>query len=234
MRLWSGRREAAIQAVAASVEARLRDQLGGLERMQAHMSEVLVATRADFDRRESDMERRELDVLRRESELVRAWERVAQVCERTVVSIEAERLDRQAFLGTLRELVASAGASGAAETTAPSPQAERVLSRAAFASPEDIDLVNVSDADDRGDDEGDRTVTLFDLSDTPVEVRCRFDDGWVGGFQICGGVELNGVVQYQLRRTSDGTVLPKLFDAADIRPIDQPLPPRQLGLWTRV
>ncbi len=108
----------------------------------------------------------------------------------------------------------------------------RTLTR--VASPLDIDLVSLSEADEKTNDAHNRVIEAFEPSDTPVEVRGSFDDGWVGGFQVCGGVELNGVVQYQLRRTSDGTVLPKLFDAADIRSIDQPLPVRQLGLWTRV
>jgi hypothetical protein len=220
--------------MAADVEARLRVQLDALERSQVTMAEMLQATRRDFERRESALERRESDLLRRESDLVRTCELVAQTCARIVQSNEAERADRQAFLGAIRELVASVVASRAVEPTESSPQAERVLGGAVFASPVDIDLVSVSEANDSSDDANDDlAVEAFDPPDTPVEVRGRFDDDWVCGFQICGAVERNGVVQYQLRRTSDRSVLPKLFDAADVRSLDQPLPVRQLGLWTR-
>ena len=236
MRFRSRRRVEAIRAVteiAAGVEARLRGQLDGLERTQAMMAELLRATRADLDRRESDSVRREADLVRREAELVRTWERVAQICEGTVESIGAERLDRQVFLGALRELVAVAAASRGVEPAEPSPHEERVLGGTVLAPTRHLDLVSLGETDDLGDNAEVQVVETVGSSDTPVEVRGRFDDGWVGGFQVCGVVDLNGVVQYQLRRSSDGTVLPELFDAADIRSVDEPLPVRQLGLWTR-
>ena len=129
MRLLSRRREAAIQAVAAGVEARLREQFDGLERMQATMTEVLLATRADLERRESDL-------ARRESDLVRVWDLVAESCERTIESIAAQGLERQAVLGALRELVAAVTTSRVVETTEPSPPGSHVLGGAVFATDE--------------------------------------------------------------------------------------------------
>jgi hypothetical protein len=48
-----------------------------------------------------------------------------------------------------------------------------------------------------------------------VELRSRFDDRWTHGFAIavCGHEE------YQVRRLSDGHVLPAWFPAAMLRPI---------------
>lgn len=48
-----------------------------------------------------------------------------------------------------------------------------------------------------------------------VELRSRFDDRWTHGFAIavCGDGE------YQVRRLSDGHVLPAWFPAAVLRPI---------------
>jgi hypothetical protein len=48
----------------------------------------------------------------------------------------------------------------------------------------------------------------------PVEVRNRFDDRWTHGFSVA----MVGDGSYQLRRSSDGSVLPAWFPAAMIRP----------------
>lgn len=48
-----------------------------------------------------------------------------------------------------------------------------------------------------------------------VELRSRFDDRWTHGFAVaeCGEGE------YQLRRLSDGAVLPAWFPAGMLRPV---------------
>ncbi len=48
-----------------------------------------------------------------------------------------------------------------------------------------------------------------------VELRNRFDDRWIRGFAVavCGDGE------FQLRRLSDGHVLPAWFPATSVRPI---------------
>ena len=51
-----------------------------------------------------------------------------------------------------------------------------------------------------------------------VEVRCRFDGTWVGGFQIAEGTDVGVEERYQLVRLSDGVVLPELFSRDDVRP----------------
>lgn len=47
-----------------------------------------------------------------------------------------------------------------------------------------------------------------------VDVRNRFDRTWTPGFEI----EALGVENCQVRRSSDGTLLPVWFSAEDIRP----------------
>ena len=49
----------------------------------------------------------------------------------------------------------------------------------------------------------------------PVELRSRFDDRWTHGFSIA----VCGEGLYQVRRLSDGQVLPAWFPAEMLRPI---------------
>jgi hypothetical protein len=51
-----------------------------------------------------------------------------------------------------------------------------------------------------------------------VEVRCRFDGTWVGGFQVLDATEVGDEQRYQLVRLSDGVVLPESFPRHDLRP----------------
>ena len=53
---------------------------------------------------------------------------------------------------------------------------------------------------------------------THVEVKRRFDDAWARGFQIHAAHD-DG---YQLRRLSDGAILPVAFPASDIRRNTEP------------
>ena len=47
-----------------------------------------------------------------------------------------------------------------------------------------------------------------------VEVRRRFDDAWARGFAVARVVDN----RFELRRLSDGAILPALFDPTDLRP----------------
>lgn len=49
---------------------------------------------------------------------------------------------------------------------------------------------------------------------TPVEVRNGLSMGWAGGFEVAA-VEHDG---YRLRRLSDGSVLPAVFEPEFLRP----------------
>lgn len=50
---------------------------------------------------------------------------------------------------------------------------------------------------------------------TPVDVRSRYVGDWGKGFEVAELVEGTG---YRVRRVSDGTVLPDVFEAKDVRP----------------
>jgi hypothetical protein len=50
-----------------------------------------------------------------------------------------------------------------------------------------------------------------------VEVRSRFDGKWVGGFQVAELGGPTGNERVRIRRRSDGSVLPAVFTAAEVR-----------------
>ena len=51
-----------------------------------------------------------------------------------------------------------------------------------------------------------------------VEVLCRFDGTWVGGFLVAEEADICGETRYRLQRLSDGVVLPVLFGLDELRP----------------
>ncbi len=56
---------------------------------------------------------------------------------------------------------------------------------------------------------------------TRVEVRSRFESKWTRGFEVADRVETgrdgHGEPMYQVRRRSDGSILPVPFSEADLR-----------------
>ena len=52
---------------------------------------------------------------------------------------------------------------------------------------------------------------------THVEVRKRFDALWSRGFEVAERLDVNGLSRYRVRRRSDGSILPALFDEHDLR-----------------
>jgi hypothetical protein len=60
---------------------------------------------------------------------------------------------------------------------------------------------------------------------TRVEVRSRFEAAWTRGFEVVERVEEVPEPRYKLRRRSDGSVLPVLFEADDLRE------ERRRGTW---
>lgn len=52
---------------------------------------------------------------------------------------------------------------------------------------------------------------------THVEVRNSFEERWSRGFEVSEIVNNDGRDRYRLRRRSDGSVLPVLFDEPDLR-----------------
>jgi hypothetical protein len=58
-----------------------------------------------------------------------------------------------------------------------------------------------------------------------VEVRSRFEDKWSRGFEVSEIVNTNGRDRYRVRRRSDGSILPVLFEQTDLRE------ERRRGTW---
>ena len=52
---------------------------------------------------------------------------------------------------------------------------------------------------------------------TKVEVRDRFDRRWTRGFEVAEIVETGEGAGYRIRRLSDGSVLPVVFGADEVR-----------------
>jgi hypothetical protein len=52
---------------------------------------------------------------------------------------------------------------------------------------------------------------------TRVEVRSRFDRAWARGFEVAEQVTQDEGRRYRVRRRSDGSVLPVLFEDDEIR-----------------
>lgn len=51
-------------------------------------------------------------------------------------------------------------------------------------------------------------------------MRSRFDDRWARGFEVAEVIDPDGppgAHRYRIRRRSDGSVLPVLFDDEDVR-----------------
>jgi hypothetical protein len=102
------------------------------------------------------------------------------------------------------------GDSNGAADTAPSTSY--------FASPpaarEEISIVEEDEISIVDDDD---TVTPAAAEPVGAGMWCRDDDQWIGGVEIADFVSDNGTIRYWLRRTSDGRMLPRPFDATDLR-----------------
>jgi hypothetical protein len=48
-------------------------------------------------------------------------------------------------------------------------------------------------------------------------VRSRFDRAWARGFEVAEEVAEDRSLRYRVRRRSDGSVLPVLFEGDDVR-----------------
>jgi hypothetical protein len=129
-------------------------------------------------------------------DVVRVLDAVTALCDRVVEYIEADRTERRLVIDALTRVAQSLDASA---TRAPD-DGSRVLGGSMPATDEN-------------------TVDLRERA-TAVEVRCRFGDRWVDGFEIFDVVSDQFGVRYRLRRRVDGVVLPELFRATDIRHVE--------------
>jgi len=61
---------------------------------------------------------------------------------------------------------------------------------------------------------------VSDMHGFRVEVRNRFDGGWSSGYVLEEVIRSGVGEMYRIRRDSDGSVLPALFDRRDVRRAD--------------
>ena len=103
-------------------------------------------------------------------------------------------------------------------TVDPTPPADatsrRVGRRSSTGPPDEIDLEPRPRVDT---DVPTRPLPARPVRPDGVEVRCRFGDRWVTGFEVCEVIRLDDATRYRLRRRSDGSVIPTLFDEKDLR-----------------
>ena len=195
----------------------------GRRRERAELREL----RDEVARLRTEMQRSIEDVhvafSERDTELARALRRVADACHVVAGRIEGERIERAALVEVVNRLSTSVASSLAQLPALASAPRHSVLGGTI-----DRELV----LDDDPDDDADGAVVPEPLETTAnaapgttpdvlrhesVEVHCRFGDRWVGGFEVADVVPGDGGAVYRLRRRSDGSVLPTLFDERDIR-----------------
>ena len=198
-------------------------------------------------------------------EVLRLLEVVTGMCDHVIEYLEADRAERRLMIETLAQLgrVITDGATVAVAAHASAPVERPVESalEAPFerelegpvAPPEQLDagerviggsmpagpdpVIDLRDPEPEAQPQfADAIATTTEIA---VEVRGRFGDRWVGGFEICEVMTTPEGPRYRLRRHRDGVVLPELFDATSIRHIEtfEQLNGDQLndstGYWSR-
>ena len=190
-------------------------RLGRKRRQEQRASEALSEIRRDLRALDVQMRKTLTDVTSHvESRLTDATTRddaLLQVLQTLGERMEADRLERRALIDAL---AAFARAS----------QAQRVVGGSFFAPTADLDAIEAFDLARAEHANGD---------DVAVEVRCRFGDRWVDGFEVADVVDDGSSFRYRLRRRSDGAVLPTLFEARNVRRADElPLAERPTRRWS--
>ncbi len=177
----------------------------------------------------------------RDSELANVLRQVALTCENLAERVQLDRIERSALVDAVSRLTTTLAVAG----TFPTPQPrttviggtvdpEQATMPSVIPAPVEPNAPTVEteieidlDAEEHGVDAGEPpTLTPTPIPATAVrqvpprdgvEVRCRFGDRWVTGFEVCEVIRFDDETRYRLRRRSDGSVLPTLFDEKDLR-----------------
>jgi len=169
------------------------------------------------------------------AQMLRLFEVVTNMCDHVIEYIESDRAERRMMLETLTALgrTITEGAAALTERTPGEPVPveavvveppelrERVIGGSMPPGPEPvIDLrssgASAADAVPKAAPPAKTGMT----KEIAVEVRGRFGDRWVAGFEICEAIETPEGHRYRLRRRRDGVILPELFDATSIRHVE--------------
>jgi hypothetical protein len=192
----------------ASAQAELRSEFRAILKAQSHTQVTMLEA----------MSKLRDDVVNHDAEVVRVLELAVSVCDHVIECVEADRAERGAIVEALTTLSQTISApirpislpngNGNGEATGIRPTARviggRVLGGDSELMHQPAPMIDLDDVD----------------HDTMVEVRCRFGDRWVDGFEVCETIHTAAGERYRLRRRLDGTILPELFAASDIRHVE--------------
>jgi hypothetical protein len=151
----------------------------------------------------------------REEQLLDVLRQVGRSYELLAEHITADKIERRTLIDAL------GGAVRAVSGAVPKP---RLIGGSIFNANDD-DIVDQPVADVTADDADDGEEINLTRAEhavrqatmQAVEVRCRFGDRWVDGFEVADVIDDGTSFRYRLRRKSDGAVLPTYFDARNIR-----------------
>jgi hypothetical protein len=185
----------------------------GRRRQRAELSDLrdeVSRLRTEVRRSLDDVQ---LTLSERDTELARALRRVADACHVVAGRIEGERVERAALVDVVNRLSVSVASSLAQLPALAAPPRHQVIGGSI--DPEIVLDHRLDEPDDAL--AADRDTTPDVLRHESVEVHCRFGDRWVGGFEVAEVVPGDTGSVYRLRRRSDDSVLPTLFDERDVR-----------------
>lgn len=210
--------QAALTETAAVLSVRVRTELDQRMGEPSVLVQGIQGVRDTIAGRDSDL----ADVLRR----------VGETCDALAERVQIDRVERTALVDAVSRLTTALAVAGTLLPASPSPSRSTVIGGTvdpappapdeaigtrtelvATGPPEEIDLVAAARAPE---------PVAPARSERPVrpdgvEVRCRFGDRWVTGFEVCEVIRSDDVTRYRLRRRSDGSVIPTLFDEKDLR-----------------
>jgi hypothetical protein len=186
---------------AALLEARSRADFKHVQDAHATLVDTLGELRADL--------------LQRDEHLTATLAQLGTVCQTLSEHMEADRHERRELVDTINSLASALiERSGA--------PAGHVVGGSVFGSvpgaapaPATLDLTAVEVGA-----EGRETTRVASKAPNPGdEVRCRFGDRWVEGFEVLEVHSREGRARYRVRRRSDGSVVRKLFEANDLEAV---------------
>jgi hypothetical protein len=190
----------------------------------------------------------------RDTEMLRALDQLGDACGAMAQRMELERAERRELVNVLSS-VARAVARQHSSSGQITESKTHVIGGTVYG---DAELVTDLDVDDDLEIDPGPGTGEVDLSDVDeldvttvlaarhasgslsavVEVRCRFGDRWVDGFEVCDVVAHGGDLRYRLRRRSDGSVLPRLFSAEELRAVspapDATVPRERRSGWSEL
>jgi hypothetical protein len=149
------------------------------------------------------------DVVSHDAEVVRVLELAVNVCDHVIECVEADRVERHAIVEALGALATAINGS-VAPIVVPEARQPRLIGGRVLGGDDNRDIVH----------EPAPMIDLGEAHDRSVEVKCRYEGRWVDGFEVCETIHTDAGERYRLRRRIDGTILPELFAAPDLRHVE--------------